>query len=161
MPVLRFKSRVRANEKPLLTLKLFYNGKTLPVTQRSSIIKKLSVGVTWIWMNCEKLTFQNSKMKKGFEDFQRLNLDQLGEIIVRDLCEDYYRKLIFCMEKWMVTVTLMTTLCWWQNHFVENYFVMLEFFDVLNRPPTSYTCHQHILSPTSVTNIDVVFRFFP
>ena len=42
--------------------------------------------------NCEKLTFQNSKMKKGFEDFQRLNLDQLGEIIVRDLCEDYYRE---------------------------------------------------------------------
>ena len=31
-------------------------------------------------------------MKKGFEDFQRLNLDQLGEIIVRDLCEDYYRE---------------------------------------------------------------------
>ena len=50
-------------------------------------------------MNCEKLTFQNSKMKKGFEDFQRLNLDQLGEIIVRDLCEDYYRKLIFCVKK--------------------------------------------------------------
>ena len=51
-------------------------------------------------MNCEKLTFQNSKMKKGFEDFQRLNLDQLGEIIVRDLCEDYYRKLKNNCKKW-------------------------------------------------------------
>jgi len=51
-------------------------------------------------MNCEKLTFQNSKMKKGFEDFQRLNLDQLGEIIVRDLCEDYYRKLNFVWKHW-------------------------------------------------------------
>ena len=29
------------------------------------------------------------------------------------------------------------------------------FFNVLNRSPTSQTCHQHIWSPTSVTNIDV------
>ena len=26
---------------------------------------------------------------------------------------------------------------------------------ILNRSPTSQTCHQHIRSPTSVTNIDV------
>ena len=30
-----------------------------------------------------------------------------------------------------------------------------DFLNVLNRSPTSQTCHQHIWSPTSVTNIDV------
>ena len=34
------------------------------------------------------------------------------------------------------------SLCWW-------------FFNVLNRSPTSWTFHEHILSPTSVTNIYV------
>ena len=29
------------------------------------------------------------------------------------------------------------------------------FFNILNRLPASKTCHQHISSPTSVTNIDV------
>ena len=59
-------------------------------------------------MNCEKLTFQNSKMKKGFEDFQRLNLDQLGEIIVRDLCEDYYRKLKNNCKKIVILISWKT-----------------------------------------------------
>ena len=39
-------------------------------------------------------------------------------------------------------------------------FVMSVFFDILNLSPTSSTCHQHILSPTSVTNIDVTVSFF-
>ena len=30
-----------------------------------------------------------------------------------------------------------------------------DFLKVLNRSPTSQTCHKHIRSPTSVTNIDV------
>ena len=30
-----------------------------------------------------------------------------------------------------------------------------DFFNVLNRSPTSQTCHQQIWSPTSLTNIDV------
>ena len=30
-----------------------------------------------------------------------------------------------------------------------------DFLNILNRSPTSQTCHQHIWSPTSVTNIDV------
>ena len=50
---------------------------------------------------------------------------------------------------------------------VANFFQMLladvgdffryvgDFQSVLNRTPTSQTCHQHIWSPTSVTNIDV------
>ena len=39
--------------------------------------------------------------------------------------------------------------CWWQNHYVG------DFINVLNRSPTSKTCHQRIWSPTSVTNIDI------
>ena len=39
--------------------------------------------------------------------------------------------------------------CWLQNHYVG------DFPNVLNRSPTTKTCHQHLWSPTSVTNIDV------
>ena len=46
--------------------------------------------------------------------------------------------------------------CWWQNHYVGDLFRYVgDFLNVLNRSPTSQTCHQHIWSPTSVTNIDV------
>jgi len=45
---------------------------------------------------------------------------------------------------------------WWQNHYVGDFFRYVgDFFSVFNRSPTSQTCHQHIWSPTSVTNIDV------
>ena len=44
--------------------------------------------------------------------------------------------------------------CWWQNHYVGDS-LCGDFLNVLNRSPTSQTCHQHIWSPTSVTNIDV------
>ena len=74
----------------------------------------------------------------------------------------------------MVTVMLMTSLCWWI--YVGDWFQMLvaeslcwRLFSlcwrfsqcielvtiILNRSPTSQTCHQLIWSPTSVTNIDV------
>ena len=47
--------------------------------------------------------------------------------------------------------------CWWQNHYVGDFFRYVgDFLNVLNlNVPTSQTCHQHIWSPTSVTNIDV------
>ena len=46
--------------------------------------------------------------------------------------------------------------CWWQNHYAGDFFRYIDnFLNVLNRLPTSQTCHQHIWSPTSVTNIDV------
>ena len=46
--------------------------------------------------------------------------------------------------------------CWWQNHYVGDLFRYLrDFLNVFNRSPTSQTCHQDILSLTSVTNIDV------
>ena len=38
------------------------------------------------------------------------------------------------------------SLCWWFSK---------SFTNILNRSPTSQTCHQHIWSPWSVTNIDV------
>jgi len=34
-----------------------------------------------------------------------------------------------------------------------------DFLNVLNRSPTSQTCHQHIWPPTSVSNIDVTVFF--
>ena len=49
--------------------------------------------------------------------------------------------------------------CCWQNHDVGDLFRYYgDFLNVLNRSPTSQTCHQHILSPISVTNIDVTSR---
>ena len=73
---------------------------------------------------------------------------------------------------YLVTVMLVTSLCWWlydgpslmvtvfrcwwQNHYVGDFFCYVgDFLNVLNRPPTSQTCHQQIWSLTSVTNIDV------
>ena len=32
------------------------------------------------------------------------------------------------------------------------------FFNILNRSPTSHSCHQHVSSPTPVINIDVPFE---
>ena len=37
---------------------------------------------------------------------------------------------------------------WWPNHYAG------DFYKVKNRSPTSQTCHRHISSPTSITNID-------
>ena len=65
-----------------------------------------------------------------------------------------------------VTVILVTLLCWWL--YDGDWIEMLEaeslrwrlfsscrwFSNVLNRSSTSQTCHQHIWSPTSVTNIN-------
>ena len=48
---------------------------------------------------------------------------------------------------------------WWHNHYVADFFRYVgDFLNALNRSPTSQTCHQHIWSPTSVTNIDVTPR---
>ena len=41
------------------------------------------------------------------------------------------------------------TLCWWFSQCI------ISVTNILNRSPTSQTCHQHIWSPTTVTNIDV------
>ena len=69
------------------------------------------------------------------------------------------------MTKNVVTVMLVTSLCWWLNDC--DWFQMLmteslcwrryvgDFLNVLNLSPTSKSCQQHIWSPTSVTNIDV------
>ena len=63
---------------------------------------------------------------------------------------------------------MLVTLWWWLITDVDDkiimlvtFFVMLVIFsmyliaNILNRSPTSQTCHQHILSPTSVINIDI------
>ena len=62
--------------------------------------------------------------------------------------------------KWQsVTVMLVTSLCWWLFPlcwWFSQYLKSVTY--ILNRSPTSQTCHQHIWSPTSVTNIDVTSR---
>ena len=41
--------------------------------------------------------------------------------------------------------------CWWQNHYVGDFFRYVgDFLNILNRSPTSQTCHQDIWSPTSM-----------
>ena len=66
-----------------------------------------------------------------------------------------------------MTVMLVTSLCWWL--YKGDWFQMFvakslswrfsqcikSVTIILNWSPTSQTCHQHIWSPTSVTNIDV------
>ena len=50
--------------------------------------------------------------------------------------------------------------CWRLNHSVGDFFRYVgDFFNVFNRSPTSQTCHQHILSPAFVINIDVTSDF--
>ena len=47
--------------------------------------------------------------------------------------------------------------CWWQKNYIGDFFRYAgDFLYVLNRSPTSQTFgHQHIWSPTSVTNMYV------
>ena len=67
-------------------------------------------------------------------------------------------------------IVMLVTLWWWLIRDVGGRIIMLATFfllcwrfsqciksvtNVLNRSPTSQTCHQHKLSPTSGTNIDV------
>ena len=44
------------------------------------------------------------------------------------------------------------SLCWWFSQCIKSV------TNILNRSPTSQTCHQHIWSSTSVTNIDVTIH---
>ena len=51
------------------------------------------------------------------------------------------------------------SLCWWFFSLCWWFFQCIKSVtNILNRSPTSQTCHQHIWSPTSVTNIDVTDR---
>ena len=74
-------------------------------------------------------------------------------------------ELRYCV--FMVTVMLVTSLCWWLYDGDWYQILVAEslcwwfsrciksVINILNRSPTSQTCHQNIWSPTSVTNIDV------
>ena len=46
------------------------------------------------------------------------------------------------------------SLCWWFSQCIKSV------TNILNRSPISQTCHQHIWSPTSVTNIDATEFLF-
>ena len=55
---------------------------------------------------------------------------------------------------YLVTVMLVTSLCWWLFSLCWWFFQCIKSVtNMLNPSPTSQTCHQHIWSPTSVTNI--------
>jgi len=69
-------------------------------------------------------------------------------------------------------IDMLVTLWWWLISDVGGRIIVLghtlfgdffryvgDFINVLNRSPTSQTCHQHIWSPTSVTNIDVTVKY--
>ena len=49
--------------------------------------------------------------------------------------------------------------CWWQNFLLCCWFsqCIKSVIRILNRSPTTQTCHQHIWLPTSVTNINVTW----
>ena len=57
-------------------------------------------------------------------------------------------------EPWSMITSV--SRCWRKNHY-EGYFMSIkkDVTNISNRSPTSETCHQHKLSPTSETNIDV------
>ena len=62
-------------------------------------------------------------------------------------------------------IDMLLTLWWWliwdvggSIIMLATFIVMVIFSNVLNRSPTSQTCHQHIWSSTSVTNIDVTIH---
>ena len=61
----------------------------------------------------------------------------------------------------MVTVMLVAeSLCWRRFSLCWRFSQCVKSVtNILNLSPTSQTCHQHIWSPTSVTNIDVVVIF--
>ena len=46
---------------------------------------------------------------------------------------------------------------WWQNHYVGDFFHQ-QVTNILNRSATFQTSHQHILSPSSVNNINVTVK---
>ena len=100
----------------------------------------------------------------------------LSPIFVRFPCDMVHMTFItsFADSIWWVTVMLVTSLCWWL--YDGDWFQMLaaeslcwrlfslcwwfsqcikSVTNILNRSPTSQTCHRHIWSPTSVTNIDL------
>ena len=65
--------------------------------------------------------------------------------------------------KWLVgngnsdvgDIFMLVTFGWWLISDVSDRIIILV-TNILNRSPTSQTCHQHIWSPTSVTNIDLI-----
>ena len=66
----------------------------------------------------------------------------------------------YCWQRYVSDFMLMTDKkCWWQTHHVGVFFyfndVLVYVINIWNRSLTRQSCHQRILSPTPVTNIDV------
>ena len=67
------------------------------------------------------------------------------------------RKVIYWVTV-MLSIVMLVTLWWCLTLDVGGRIIMLA-TKILNRSPTSQTCHQHIWSPISVTNIDVTSMY--
>ena len=69
-------------------------------------------------------------------------------------------KALKSLSKVKLEIWIWKSIWWWQwfwwHRYVGDFFrYVCDLSNVLNRPQTSQTCHQHIWSPTSVTNINV------
>ena len=64
--------------------------------------------------------------------------------------------LVTSLYRWLFSLRETDLRFWWQNHYAGHVFHYVGgFLNVFNQSPITQTCHQHIWSPTSVTNIDV------
>ena len=91
-----------------------------------------------------------------FRNFHRKSSFQCNKKFQQKFCS--FERWHWCWWHRYVDDFMMVTdfRCWCQNHYVDDLFRYVgDFLNVLNRSRTSQTCHQHIWSPTSVTNIDV------
>ena len=94
--------------------------------------------------------FWNASFRKIFGPDGRYWFSQTYLVLIRGW--QWYWWHYYVVDFMMVT----DFRCWLPNHYVGDFFRYVgDFLKVLNRSPTSQTCHQHIWSPTSVTNIDV------
>ena len=84
-------------------------------------------------------------------------------------CDQHFhrlKKFINFFVKIRATVIVVNKLCWWQRYVTDFMLLTIQKCHFLkckgsvtyisNRPRISQSCHQHKLSPTSITNIDVV-----
>ena len=74
------------------------------------------------------IKFQYLKFKKSYYGVVNCVDSDVGDIIM------------------LVTFMMVTDYrCWWQNHYTRDFFHYVgDFLNVLNRSPSSQTCHQHI-----------------
>ena len=100
---------------------------------------------SWYW----RLSYKTVHLQKDIEGYDGDSDVGDNVMLVTTWCWWFYDSDRF---KMLVTESLcwrLFSLCWWFSQCIKSV------TNILNWSPTSHTCHQHIWSPTSVTNIDV------